>query len=590
MLLPTTTVLAGVLLLLPQPSLLSCISATKGSCRRAKIASGTTLAGDGFDITTMQRKGAVINMRTFLAENGSCTLCKNPYNNSMQKIPKSVINWKPLHNCRMAIQSKSLESALSVANHVSESVENNWMIDLGLNRSNLGSVSLAGTHARLTTTAMEKSKQDRFTYVSHSVECGFYKYMISSNPKLKKDFKQALDKLPHIYSPSNKTSFDSFIGTYGTHFLKEVQAGGKVQSLTSIRECKASLMGLNADEVKMCLTVEASAKIKQKADFDLGAEKKFCSGQKKKLQGGRSFSEKFRERTTQISGGKATGSELLFSSDTSAYKRWIADLPDNPDVISYTLMPLHQLVSSPQVKKGLKQAIRDYILIKGLKRTCSDRCNIGRRTNSGSCACHCQSHKGLGTNCCPTCYGQARVILTIIKGEDLYGDTSSGGATDGYVKVFDKNNILLGKTPMITDNNSPIWNYQFNIGDMILSADSKLKIEVWDEDNRYDDLLGTCYAKLRSDNREIVVCPLSYGRIFYQVKVTCGPSLKGPSCATYKSSPMSSLLETLYVSRHARPIPRHMLFQMGMRLDRQAFNYTLTGQSSAQNGGKADRL
>lgn len=244
-------------------------------------------------------------------------------------------------------------------------------------------------------------------------------------------------------------------------------------------------------------------------------------------------------------------------------------------MISYTVKPLHLLVPNKQVKRALKKAIVYYIKSRALRRQCSNQCKLGRRTKHGSCACHCQNHKGLGSNCCPTRPGLAKIVLNIVRGKGLFGDYSSG--TDGYVKVFDKNNILLGKTHTINNNNNPSWNQEFDMDDMLLSANSKLKIEVWDADNYYDDLLGTCYAPLRSGNRGEVVCPLNHGQLFYKLRVTCGPNLRGPFCADYARSPMSSLWERLYVSRHARPIPKHMLFQTGMRQDKQAFNYTFKG-------------
>lgn len=187
MLLPSVTILAGFLLFLPPPTIQTCISATRARCSEASIAPGSTLAGEGFDITTMQRKRAfVIDMSTYQTENGTCTLCKNPYHSgqTMQKIPTSVINWRPSHECSAAVKSELLESALSVADYVSNSVQNNWGIGLGLSKQGVeGSLSLSGSHARLTTTAMKKSKEDRFRFVTHSVHCGFYRYRAFSNGK-----------------------------------------------------------------------------------------------------------------------------------------------------------------------------------------------------------------------------------------------------------------------------------------------------------------------------------------------------------------------------------------------------------------------
>lgn len=137
MLLPSVTILAWVLLFLPHPSIQSCISGTRERCNQAAIAPGSTLAGEGFDITTMKRKTAfVIDMRTYQAKNGTCTLCSNSYQSGqMQKIPISVVSWRPHHECSVAVKGELLESALSVAEYVSNSVQNNWGTGLGLGSS-----------------------------------------------------------------------------------------------------------------------------------------------------------------------------------------------------------------------------------------------------------------------------------------------------------------------------------------------------------------------------------------------------------------------------------------------------------------------
>ena len=75
-----------------------------------------------------------------------------------------------------------------------------------------------------------------------------------------------------------------------------MKTGGKTESMTSIRECKASIMGLSSDEVKTCLAAEIAGKIPYKVDVDLSAEMRFCNGKKNKIEGRRSFSNIFQDR------------------------------------------------------------------------------------------------------------------------------------------------------------------------------------------------------------------------------------------------------------------------------------------------------
>ena len=67
-----------------------------------------------------------------------------------------------------------------------------------------------------------------------------------------------------------------------------------MQSVTSIRQCMASLQGLSSDEIKMCLDVEASASVGDKVKP--GAEMKHCQEAKEKTEAKNSFSSSFSDR------------------------------------------------------------------------------------------------------------------------------------------------------------------------------------------------------------------------------------------------------------------------------------------------------
>lgn len=158
----------------------------------------------------------------------------------------------------------------------------------------------------------------------------------------------------------------------------------------------------------------------------------------------------------------------------------------------------------------------------------------------------------------------ARVIITVQRASGLWGDHTT--ATDGYVKVS-FNGMMRMRTPVIYNNNNPHWAMTVDLGTQDLSAGNKVRFEVWDQDNNWDDdLLGACQQDLSAGVKEDL-CALQHGRLFFKLEVKCGPHLSGGLCTDYERSPMSQSLKKLHVSRHAHPIPKAILLEMGVFVD-----------------------
>lgn len=571
---------AGLMLSLPQGSYQSCIEGTPRQCADAEFAPGSNLAGEGFDITKMERKGAfVLDMNQWKRKDKTCTLCSNPYQESKkQKLPLSVVDWRAKQSCSMKVSTKLHKSSESLVTSSSSSVENNWQVNLDVELpQNEASLMLAGTHSKVADYAMEKTKNDKFSFASHSMSCEYYSYRVSSTPKLHREFQRAVKQLPKIYSAQYKQRFYKLIDDFGTHYITKVKLGGSVESVTSIRQCQASLKGLSVEEVEMCLQAEASASIKA----SIKAEAKHCKKDSSKMENSKSFSDLFNDRFTEIKGGHTTEPDLLFSADKnpSAYKEWLESLPQNPDIVSYSLESLHELLpTNTPVRKNLRSAISHYILEKGLWRNCSERCQAGIKSDSRDpCVCQCHNDPAVTPDCCPTRKGMARVTITIQRASGLWGDHTT--ATDGYVKMlFDGQ---AHRSPVIYNNNEPHWAMVVDLGTQDLSMSNKVRFEVWDEDNKWDDdLLGECERVLTAGVKEDL-CVLQHGQLYFKLEVKCAPSLSGKTCTDYKPTPMSQSLKKLYVSRHAHPIPKAILLEMGVFVDETSpwKNQSLTAES-----------
>lgn len=140
---------------------------------------------------------------------------------------------------------------------------------------------------------------------------------------------------------------------------------------------------------------------------------------------------------------------------------------------------------------------------------------------------------------------------------------------------------VVRRSSVIYNNNNPKWAMTFDFGTQDMSAGKKVRFEVWDEDNNWDDdLLGECEQDLTAEVKEDL-CNLQHGRLYFKWEVTCAPSLSGPTCMDYKPSPMNHFLQKVYVSRNAHPIPKAILMKMGVFVDGSSpqNNQSLTAES-----------
>ncbi|XP_077129959.1 perforin-1-like isoform X2 [Ranitomeya variabilis] len=521
----------------PPPLTYACRSAKIEECNKIHFVPGHTLLGEGVDIVTMQKKGSyLLNLQKVITSEETCTVCRNHYmKNAWQKLPLGVVDWKPQSTCVKKISGETSRSTSALAEESASSIENNWEAGLELHhKAGEAKVVLAGSQSQLSQFGQSKTNGDRYTFVRHKLSCAYYSLRLSYRPPLSHDFYERLKLLPATYDTKTQDKYRHLISTYGTHYITQANMGGEAQQVTAIRTCHATMDGVSTDELKDCLSIEASAAITGKAEAS--AKASTCKELSQKANHGESFHQAYNERMWKITGGQITYDLLSFDSknseSTSAFENWMDSLKTQPDIVSYSLESIHNLVRfrGPQ-RENLKKAVSDYIMEKALRQNCS--CPSGAMQSLGAeCSCVCQGNAHRNANCCPSKKGFAKLAVNIESASNLWGDYIS--KTDAFV-VLSYGSAKV-QTSTIWNNNNPSWKARFDLGVLELSHAPLLKVEVWDEDNKYDDdLLGSCTKSLNSGVKS-EVCYLQHGSVSFVVSAECLPHLTGQLCREYAAS------------------------------------------------------
>lgn len=290
----------------------------------------------------------------------------------------------------------------------------------------------------------------------------FVRFRLHARPPLTKELTDSIRSLPAKFDSSSEAAYNHFISIYGTHFLRRVDLGGRVQSTTAVKTCQVSMTGLTVQDVSNCLSVEAYGIIK---GVNVSGQASYCKEKKNKLQRGHTFSASFSDRITEILGGNGEQQDILFNpSNNNGYDAWLKSLKNIPGVVSYTLSSLHMLVQNDSARRAsLQAAISKYITKSAISTACPSSCKVGRRESN--CACKCSGHQRVDNNCCPNQPGVATLTVIVKSAAGLWGDWFS--KTDGYVKVF--YGASSATTNVIMNNNFPQWNYQWNVGTVVLT-------------------------------------------------------------------------------------------------------------------------
>uniref|UniRef100_A0A3B5KYJ6 MACPF domain-containing protein n=1 Tax=Xiphophorus couchianus TaxID=32473 RepID=A0A3B5KYJ6_9TELE len=458
-------------------------TADQRECDAAPFVPGHNLIGEGFDMVTMQRKGAyVIDMETYLNPNRTCTLCSNQLKgHQLQKLPVSALDWRAFSQTK-TYSYGGFHTSVRTATHSAHK---------------RGCSAITGPLRTLLNYSIEFNYQSSFImfmYIELFAGCLFVpSYRVSTAPPFSSEFLKDLARLPRYYNSSTSSHYKDFLHTYGTHYIHQVRLGGYVARVTAARTCLSTLNGMSSN--------------------DVGKSHILCKKKKKHNPSIKKISY-IHHHYTVISGGNGWSGEFsLTHNDSLGFKNWQHTLKDHPDVVFFFLRPIHLLIPTKTKRVGIKVTATKYLEDNAMESSPREPECTGNTPN-------------LARNCCPQQVLKGTLRVTSIRAWGLSGDYA--GATESYVKMS------LGSTYYRTDvinSDYPYWTVDYNFGKVYTLQ--VLAVEIWDEDLQYDDLLGSCVRYLSQGDNSFT-CAAESGRFEVQYTLTCDPYLTGERCGQYK--------------------------------------------------------
>ncbi|CAM5117775.1 unnamed protein product [Eretmochelys imbricata] len=303
---------------------------------------------------------------------------------------------------------------MGIMESAASTVQNDWKVglDMPVKPKVKVQVALARSHSKLATFVVNHTLMDKYSFVSHEVSCGYYRFWVSEMPPLTSHFTLALENLPEQYDSKSKLEYQQLISNYGTHYLSQLQLGGWAWDVTAMLVCEALMSSLTDNEIKDCLSMEVAVRIGM-GSLKSGYSK--CEEEKKKgkIQG--SFHEMYRECHVEVEGGESMTDMLFSGSDTTLFSAWIESLEGSPGLVSYSLHPIHTLLALDNPKReALRWAVSEYIRERALWRNCTRSCPSGtQRSAHDSCSCVCLGDTMTNTMCCSRERGLGKLVVTV---------------------------------------------------------------------------------------------------------------------------------------------------------------------------------
>lgn len=158
----------------------NCHVGTADECDEEKdFVPGYSMAGEGFDITTLEKKAKVLDLSQWQKADGTCTLCRNPFlpDKPLQRLPLVAVDWAAKVSCQRKVHTSLESSGIDVVHAAASDVKNDWKVglDVQVKPEQQVQMTMSGAHSTLADFTMQKNNQDKYAFASHEISCSYYR-------------------------------------------------------------------------------------------------------------------------------------------------------------------------------------------------------------------------------------------------------------------------------------------------------------------------------------------------------------------------------------------------------------------------------
>lgn len=227
-------------------------------------------------------------------------------------------------------------------------------------------------------------------------------------------FRTVVQRLPVQYNPHVYTTF---FETFGTHFVRQGTLGGRIHYFYVIKKSDVEESYSSDDEVKDCLSVEASIKI-----YGQGGSVSYskCHSSSDKVSTSNHTSGMATQTIVANIGG-SSDTALIFTADTIdpvKLQAYIESVKQNPAMLTKeldiicSLIPLTRMDSFDVVQSNCETALMDYLAHHGTE-GCQSCMNGGMALNMNQ-TCYCACPEGTVGDMCELLTGNTSYFCRFV--------------------------------------------------------------------------------------------------------------------------------------------------------------------------------